>query len=404
MNDIHVRSALSQHVRATLYDLQQSSFSQAKQQSLRVGSESIGCLLDPMGIPLRRIHLADEALHSIPNRSIPAIPRVPSSLARKPITKIFCTGIRAVDAFTTMGTGQRMAVFAAPGAGKSRLLASIAQNSQAQINVIGLIGERGREVQEFLDSTLPGENWGNTIAIASTSDQRAELRVQAAYSATLIASYFRDCGYDVLLLIDSLSRVARAYRDIGLAAGEAPVRRGYPASVFERLPRLLECPGAWARGSITAFYTLLLSDELDEDPIVEEAKSLVDGHIMLSRSIAERGCYPAIDINTSLSRLQNRLLPKEAIEVLNRIRRLSARHERDRDLAALATRLDEELLQAIALEERLEEFIAQDSQSRCTLQNTFWELERIYRESMRPPDYPSARLDPILDELSSDKD
>jgi len=227
----------------------------------------------------------------------------PSSINRLPIEDVFVTGIKAIDSLLTVGCGQRIGIFAAAGAGKSTLLNMLATNSSADVTVIALIGERGREVAEFINEKLTPETRERTVMVVSTSDRPAMERVQAARFATSVAEGFRAEGKNVLLLMDSVTRYARAMRDIGLSVGEAPVRRGFPGSVFADLPRLLERAGNSNTGSITAFYTVLTEDEENIDAIGEETRSILDGHIILSRKLGESGHYPAIDVLASTSRL-----------------------------------------------------------------------------------------------------
>ncbi len=230
----------------------------------------------------------------------------PNPMHRRPIDAAMETGIRAIDGLMPIGIGQRVGIFASAGVGKSTLLANLARNAQCDAIVIALIGERGREVREFIEETLGAEGLARAVVIVATSDRPAMERVRAAHVATAIAEGLRDEGRHVLLLMDSVTRFARALREIGLAAGEPAVRRGFPPSVFAELPRLFERSGTAAEGAITALYTVLLEDE-DGDPIGEEVRSLLDGHIVLSRKLASRGHYPAIDVLGSLSRLFPRL-------------------------------------------------------------------------------------------------
>ena len=227
----------------------------------------------------------------------------PDFLNRKPIDQVFETGIRVIDSFMTVGQGQRLGIFAAPGVGKSTLLSMIARNASADVIVIGLIGERGREVNEFISNNLGAEGVAKSVIVVSTSDRPALERIAAAETATAIAEEYRRRGMNVVLLLDSLTRYARALREIGLSMGEPAIRRGFTPSVFSALPKLLERAGNDAYGSITAFYTVLTEDEDSNDPIAEEVKSIVDGHIVLSSEQATRGVYPAIDVLSSNSRL-----------------------------------------------------------------------------------------------------
>jgi ATP synthase in type III secretion protein N len=250
----------------------------------------------------------------------------PDPMSRAPIAERVVTGIRAIDLMLTVGRGQRMGVFAPAGTGKSTLLGMIARHSDADVIVLGLIGERGREVREILSDVLGAEGLKRSVVVVATSDRPAMERVRAAHAATAIAEGFRSQGRKVLLLMDSVTRFARALREIGLSVGEAPVRRGFPSSVFAEMPRLFERAGADAQGSITAFYTVLVEDESDEDPIAEEVRSILDGHIVLTRALAQAGRYPAIDVLKSVSRLFPRVAEGEQAELAVKARAWLARH------------------------------------------------------------------------------
>jgi FliI/YscN family ATPase len=227
----------------------------------------------------------------------------PDYSERRPITECLATGIRVIDGLLTCGVGQRFGIFAAAGCGKTSLMNMLIEHSAAEVYVVALVGERGREVSEFVERLKHSSRRDNTIVVYATSDRSSVDRCNAALLATTIAEYFRDMGKDVMLFLDSMTRYARALRDVALAAGESPARRGYPASVFESMPRLLERPGQTADGSITAFYTVLLENEEEPDPIGDEIRSIIDGHIYLSKKLAGKGHFPAIDVLKSASRL-----------------------------------------------------------------------------------------------------
>ncbi|VWD53101.1 type III secretion system ATPase [Burkholderia lata] len=250
----------------------------------------------------------------------------PAPMQRRMIVAPLETGVRAVDTMITLAEGQRMGIFAPAGVGKSTLLGMFARGAQCDVNVIALIGERGREVREFIESILGREGMARSVVVCATSDRSAIERAKAAYVATAIAESFRDEGRRVLLMMDSLTRFARALREVGLAAGESPVRRGFPPSVFAELPRLLERAGMGERGSITALYTVLEEDESGSDPISEEVRGIVDGHLVLSRAIAAKNQYPAIDILASLSRVMVQIVSPEHVEAAGRVRRLLAQY------------------------------------------------------------------------------
>ncbi|MBQ9694482.1 MAG: FliI/YscN family ATPase [Kiritimatiellae bacterium] len=288
-----------------------------------VGDALLGRIIDGFGNPL------DDA----PDAAIAALPHVPltaspcNPLKRRRITTPLTLGVRALDTALTCGEGQRLGIFAAAGVGKSTLLAQIMRHTQADITVLALIGERGREVREFIEQDLGADGLRRAVVVVATSDRPAMERVTAAYTATAIAEAFRDCGKRVLLLMDSVTRLARARRDIGLAAGEPPVRRGFTPSVFAELPRLMERAGNGETGSITALYTVLVEGDDKEDPIAEEVKSILDGHIVLSDTLAARGHYPAIDVLRSVSRCQPALIDPSQQALVRRLRLLLSEYD-----------------------------------------------------------------------------
>jgi ATP synthase in type III secretion protein N len=249
----------------------------------------------------------------------------PNPMERKRINEVFVTGVKAIDSVLTTGVGQRVGVFAPAGVGKSMLLGMLARNCDSDINVVALIGERGREVREFVEDSLSKKGLERSIVIVATADAGPIERSTAAFVATAIAEYFRDQGKRVLLLIDSITRFARAQREIGLARGEPPTRRGFPPSLFTALPQLFERAGCAEKGSITAFYTVLMEDESTPDPVAEEVRSLLDGHIVLSRKMANEGVFPAIDLTASLSRLMSHLGGADHLEAANRVRKILSR-------------------------------------------------------------------------------
>lgn len=285
-----------------------------------VGDEILGRVLNGLGEPLDGMGLS----RSLAQRSCMGQP--PNPLARNPIEEILPTGVRVIDALMTVGVGQRIGLFAPAGVGKSTLLGMLARGAASDVNVIALIGERGREVREFIEQTLGEEGLRKSVVIVATSDRSAIERMKAAYAATSIAEHFRDQGKKVLLLMDSLTRFARAQREVGLAAGEPPTRRGYPPSLFAELPRLLERSGCDEHGSITAFYTVLTEGEDLDDPIAEEVRSILDGHIVMSRKLAEKNYYPAIDALASLSRIMSQVAERDHQEHAATLRRLEAKY------------------------------------------------------------------------------
>lgn len=252
--------------------------------------------------------------------------QAPDPMRRRLIEQPMPTGVRIVDGLMTLGEGQRMGIFAAAGVGKSTLMGMFARGTQCDVNVIVLIGERGREVREFIELILGEDGLARSVVVCATSDRSSIERAKAAYVGTAIAEYFRDRGMRVLLMMDSLTRFARAQREIGLAAGEPPTRRGFPPSVFAELPRLLERAGMGETGSITAFYTVLAEDDTGSDPIAEEVRGILDGHLILSREIAAKNQYPAIDVLGSLSRVMSQIVSAEQRQYAGQLRRLLAKH------------------------------------------------------------------------------
>jgi type III secretion protein N (ATPase) len=299
---------------------------QAMAEEARVpcGAALLGRVIDPFGRPLDgRPVLSTPAA---PLNHTPLYADAPNPLTRRGVDEALATGVRAIDTALTVGEGQRVGIFAMAGGGKSTLLGMLARQARADVNVIALVGERGREVREFLDESLGAEGLARSVVVVSTSDRPALERVRCAYAATAIAEGFRREGRKVLLLVDSVTRFARGLREVGLAAQEPPVRRGYPPSVFAEMPRLFERAGNDANGSITAFYTVLAEDDDNSDPVAEEVRSILDGHIVLSRKLAQANHYPAIDVLGSASRVFTRVADRAHREAAGRLRELMARH------------------------------------------------------------------------------
>jgi len=291
-----------------------------------VGPGLTGRVLDGLGQAI------DGGQPLVTDESYPAFAAPPAPLDRRPISQALEIGVRAIDGLLTTGRGQRMGIFAGSGVGKSTLLGMIARFARADVVVVGLIGERGREVRHFLETDLGPEGLKNAVVVAATSDRPALVRIKAAHVATAVAEYFRDQGNEVLLLMDSLTRVAMAQRELGLAIGEPPSSRGYPPSIFALLPKLLERAGTSNTGSITAFYTVLVEGDDFNEPITDAVRGVLDGHIVLSRDLADKGHYPAIDILGSVSRLMPSIVTPEHGAAARRVRELIAEYRRSEDL------------------------------------------------------------------------
>jgi FliI/YscN family ATPase len=300
--------------------------------SIRCGAPLLGRVIDGVGEPIDGGPALDGAGHL---DWWPVERAAPDPLQRRRVTRTLSVGVRAIDAVATVGEGQRIGLFAGPGLGKSTLLGHIARHTDAEVIVIGLVGERGREVRDFLETQLDEESRRRAVCVVATSDAAPLLRLKSALTATAVAEYFREQGKRVLLLVDSLTRVARAQREVGLAAGEPPARQGYPPSVFALLPRLLERSGQSDKGSITAVYAVLTSGDEGDDPIAEEVRAILDGHIVLSAERAARNQWPALDPVRSLSRVMDELVDDEHRRAAARLREVLATYERQRDLVLL---------------------------------------------------------------------
>jgi type III secretion protein N (ATPase) len=297
--------------------------------SIRVGEGLVGRILDGLGRPLDGGPLPDDLEEWAVDRPSP------HPLSRRRVTEPLPVGVRALDGLLTLGEGQRVGLFAGPGVGKSSLLGQIARGTRADLSVVCLVGERGREVRDFLEESLGPRGLARSVVVVATSDAPPLVRIKAASVATAVAEWFAERGGRVLLLLDSLTRLARAQREAGLAAGELPARHGYPPSVFQLLPRLLERTGNRQRGGITALYTVLVAGGDLDEPIADEVRGILDGHVVLDRRLAERGHFPAIDVLGSLSRVMPAVTDPGHRAAAARMRELLAAHERQRDLIGL---------------------------------------------------------------------
>jgi len=342
-----------------------------------VGPGLLGRVLDSAGRPLDQLGPLNCEQHvSLHNRPF-------NPLERAPIKHALDVGVRAINAMLTVGRGQRMGLFAGSGVGKSVLLGMMARFTEAEVIVVGLIGERGREVKEFIETILGQEGLSRSVVVAAPADVSPLMRMQGAAYATAIAEYFRDQGQHVLLIMDSLTRYAMAQREIALAIGEPPATKGYPPSVFAKLPQLVERTGNGPEGggSITAFYTVLTEGDDQQDPIADSARAILDGHIVLSRTLAEQGHYPAIDIEASISRAMTSLVEPQHFDLTRRFKRLYARYERSRDLisvGAYAPGSDALLDQAVNLYPRLEAFLMQGIDEREPYPSSLASLKGLF--------------------------
>ncbi len=342
-----------------------------KPLEIKVGSELIGKVLDSMGQPYDHTPLP-RGLVSVPTENDP-----PNPMTRPPINERIEVGVKAIDGMLTVGKGQRVGIFAGSGVGKSTLLGMIARNTKADINVIALVGERGREVREFIERDLGPEGLSRSIVVAATGDQPALMRIKAAFTATAIAEYFRDRGMDVMLMMDSVTRVAMAQREVGLAIGEPPATRGYTPSVFAILPSLLERTGTNTKGTITAFYTVLVDGDDMNEPIADAVRGILDGHIVLDRTLANKGQYPAINVLKSVSRLMNHIAEPEHVKAAARLRELYYAYAKSEDLiniGAYKRGTSREIDEAIQYEPLITGFLKQGFKDKVSLNQTMDEI------------------------------
>lgn len=342
--------------------------------SVPVGEEMLGHTLDGIGRPTD----IDEL---ITKNEYPVEAAPPDPMARKIISEVLPLGVKAVDGLITVGKGQRIGIFAGSGVGKSTLLGMFARNTKADINVIALIGERGREVREFIERDMGEEGMKRSVVIVATSDRPALIRNKAAKTATAIAEYFRDQGKDVLLMMDSLTRFSMAQREIGLASGEPPVTRGYPPSVYSEMPKLLERAGTSDKGSITGLYTVLVDGDDFNEPITDTARSILDGHIMLNRKLAQKNHYPAIDVLQSISRVMSSIVDSEHKEAAGKLKNVLATYQEAEDLiniGAYKKGSNSNIDYAIEKIDMVNEFLLQQTHEKFSFEEILEQLEALF--------------------------
>ncbi|NDD58764.1 MAG: EscN/YscN/HrcN family type III secretion system ATPase [Chlamydiae bacterium] len=345
---------------------------------IKVGPQLLGRVLNGLGHPLDEDTKGPLDL----TETYSVINPPPDPLTRQKIDQPISVGVRCLDGVLTCGRGQRMGIFAAAGGGKSTLLGMIAKHAKADVNVISLIGERGREVREFLENDLGPEGMKRSVIIVSTSDQAAQLRLNAAYVGTAIAEYFRAQGKTVILMMDSVTRYARALREIGLAAGEPPARAGFTPSVFATLPRLLERSGNSDVGSITAFYTVLVAGDDMNEPVADEVRSILDGHIILSSELARQYHYPAIDVLSSISRILPQIVDKEHLQLIGKIREVLANYKKNELLIRIGEYKpgsDKNADFAIKYIDKVNRFLKQQVDETSSFEETLQQLKALFR-------------------------
>jgi len=350
--------------------------SRGERLMVKVGDALLGRVVDALGVPI------DGKGAIVPEDYYPLYADPPHPLKRKSITEPIALGIRAVDGLITVGKGQRMGIFSGSGVGKSTLIGMIARNTNADVNVIALVGERGREVKEFIERDLGEEGLKRSVVVVATSDKPSLLRIKAAFTATTIAEYFRDRGKDVILMMDSVTRFAMAQREVGLAIGEPPATRGYTPSVFAVMPKLLERAGNSEKGSITGLYTVLVEGDDLTEPVADTVRSILDGHIVLSRNLASKNHFPAIDVLNSVSRVMVNIVSEEWMEYANKVRSILATYRDAEDLINIGAYVkgsNADIDEAIRLKKVVDDYLKQDMFERDTLQGAFEKLKGIFR-------------------------
>lgn len=356
---------------------------------------SLGCCVENTGYPLT-VTVSEELLGKTVNglgkpvddtqikgSSYPVEAPPPDPMSREIIDTVLPLGVRAVDGIMTVGKGQRIGIFAGSGVGKSTLMGMFARNTKADINVIALIGERGREVREFIERDLGEEGMRRSVVVVATSDRPALERKKAALTATAIAEYFRDQGKDVLLMMDSLTRFSMAQREIGLASGEPPVSRGYPPSVYSEMPRLLERAGRSDKGSITGLYTVLVDGDDFNEPITDTARSILDGHIMLNRKLVHKNHYPAIDVLQSISRCMSQIATREHKRVAGKLKNVLATYNEAEDLiniGAYKSGSNPDIDYAITMIRQVNDFLQQGVEEKVSFEESVEALEKMFGE------------------------
>jgi len=351
-----------------------------------VGHGLLGRVLDGLGNPID----GEGPIHAEERRSVHAVP--PDPLSRRRVLEALGTGVRALDGLVSCGKGQRMGIFAGSGVGKSTLMGMVSRNSDADVNVIALVGERGKEVLDFLEDSLGDEGLQRSVVVVATSDQPALIRLKAAFVATAIAEYFRDEGKDVILMMDSLTRVAMAQREIGLAAGEPPTTRGYTPSVFALLPRLLERAGMTNKGSITGFYTVLVEGDDMDEPIADASRAILDGHLVLSRHLASRGHYPPVDVMESVSRVMKDVTSDAHWQGAIQIKSMMAAYAEAEDLiniGAYARGSNPRIDQALHYVDPINEYLRQSLEVGKGEEGFDFNVQRLMGIMAEPPSAPA---------------
>lgn len=332
-----------------------------------VGSELLGRVLDGLGRPIDELSpIRTEKLHSTKIEKI-------NPLTRKRIKSYLSMGVRSIDSFITIGKGQRVGIFAGSGVGKSTTLGMIARNTSADMNVIALIGERGREVREFIENSLGPEGLSKSVVVVATSDQPSLVKIKAAHVATSIAEYFRNSGRDVLFMLDSITRIAMAQREVGLAIGEPPATRGYTPSVFALMPKLLERTGTSDKGTITGLYTVLVEGDDFNEPVSDTVRGILDGHVLLSRELAHKNHYPAVDVLGSISRVMPEVVEKEHIAAAGKLRDLLATYNKNADLINIGAYImgtDPKIDKAVRMIDEINDFLKQATDEKADFMET----------------------------------